>query len=479
MASNPENASGIRDDVTQHFPNEILSEIFWHLTKELSMDPSHRWLAITSVCPKSTLLDVEIGGSFVPEDVARLAELISLHLDHTQSLVMTGIPQKDLPRILSVLNTPAPHINVFAIVYPAGLPPNTQFVRVSSLLSSVAPNLATLHLESVSVPWTISLFSGLSCLEISNEHPTVHPSSETFLAILENCPQLSQLYLHEAGPISTPSEVLNIPPAWRANLPHLISLKLEYRASEYITHILSHISVRGSPSEQLVVTLTTFAHHGWDIADDFSKYLQFLVEKSHPEPPSWRFFRIISTSSHRGLVGMSCSANCPSHHLPKSTTSSPTLDVRDVNAPDVFRPKILILAGWRDLLSSRQWEDSLQEWHERQILKLQNVSKETFFSALTPDIDDDGSTMLHVLCPKLKHICMEHDPSPMGNYEEMGDGWFHSLERYLFRKASVAAPLTLLELINVPLPVPRLESLRCHIVEVQITPGVEEVVLGE
>ncbi|KDQ49491.1 hypothetical protein JAAARDRAFT_42800 [Jaapia argillacea MUCL 33604] len=521
MAStNPENASDIRDDITQQLPNEILSEIFWHLVKELSTDPGRRWLAITSVChrwrdialsspelwstiyiiphslaplspwferAKSTLLDVALGGSFVPDDVTLLADLISSHLNHTQSLVMTGIPHKDLLQILPRLDTPAPHINTLAIVYPAGLPPNAQFVLMPSLFSSVAPNLSTLHLKSVSVPWTLSLFSGLSCLELSNEHPTAHPSSELFLAVLENCPQLSRLHLHESGPISTPPEISNMPPPRRANLPHLTLLKLEYHASEYIAHVLSHISLRGSPSEQLVISLTTFAR-GWDIANDFGKYLQFLAEKNHPEPPSWRSLRLVSVPSRRDLVSVSCSADHLSHRLPRSAASSLTLEVWGVNAPDVFveimtrgipspqRPKIFMLAGWRDLLSSRDWEDSLQEWDELQSILLNDVSEEPFFWALTPDVDDNGFPMVRTLCPKLKYICMEHDLSPTGKCEEVSDGWFSSLESLLLCRGPVTARLPLLELINVSVPAPRLELLRCHVGQLLMTPGVEEVV---
>ncbi|KAI0072643.1 hypothetical protein K474DRAFT_1700840 [Panus rudis PR-1116 ss-1] len=103
--------------------------------------------------------------------------------------------------------------------------------------------LKRLDLEFVTFDWTSPITNNLRVLQLrqhlSNDQ---HPSFDTFLDLLERCPNLEELVLHHAGPHLDTGKETYQPPRRIFHLEKLRHLAIEDKAFD-IAHLLSHLVI--------------------------------------------------------------------------------------------------------------------------------------------------------------------------------------------------------------------------------------------
>lgn len=110
--------------------------------------------------------------------------------------------------------------------------PDTELPRgAESILNSHTPSLRRLNLVEVTLPWTAPLFRGLTHLDVQLE--AQHPKLGHFLDVLDACPDLELLRLHDAHPVSTDEAIPR-----RVALPRLQTIDLSGRHAAYILAFL-------------------------------------------------------------------------------------------------------------------------------------------------------------------------------------------------------------------------------------------------
>ena len=110
--------------------------------------------------------------------------------------------------------------------------PDTELPRgTNSILHSHTPSLRRLNLVGITLPWTAPLFRGLTHLDVQLE--AWHPKLDTFLNVLDACPDLELLRLYEAHPVSSDEAIPR-----RVNLPRLQTIDLQGPSAAYILTFL-------------------------------------------------------------------------------------------------------------------------------------------------------------------------------------------------------------------------------------------------
>ncbi|KAA1469081.1 hypothetical protein DENSPDRAFT_557256 [Dentipellis sp. KUC8613] len=74
--------------------------------------------------------------------------------------------------------------------------------RRTSIVHTTAPALRTLKITQLSLPWTLSMFRGLTALRIDGDECSETPKLSTFCHVLAACPDLESLTLVDTGPFN-------------------------------------------------------------------------------------------------------------------------------------------------------------------------------------------------------------------------------------------------------------------------------------
>lgn len=138
--------------------------------------------------------------------------------------------EKDWPSLETVLEAPAPHMEVLEVVadrsYRVGV----------DLFAGVAPRLEHVRLVGCSVPWTPGALSQLRSLRLSQIYDDP-PSVQQLLDILSVSPEMELVSVEGAFSHDVPEA----PMPSRSILPSLHFLKLHKCDSETLQHLLGHI----------------------------------------------------------------------------------------------------------------------------------------------------------------------------------------------------------------------------------------------
>ncbi|CAL1710424.1 unnamed protein product [Somion occarium] len=189
------------------------------------------------------------------EYAARLADILSDHVEHITSLTLSA----RLPLLSDILTR---------ITFSLGAIQNLSLEAwhyTFSLHDSITPTVFTptitkqldnISLYGVFLPFNSPMFVGLLTLHLGyhNPRPELAPSMDEFLAVLKNCPHLTDLRLCYAGPtVDTLRRGGTTPVVRRLELSCLQTLSLELEARN-IALLLTHLVI----SEHTRVNLTCY-----------------------------------------------------------------------------------------------------------------------------------------------------------------------------------------------------------------------------
>ncbi|KDQ56026.1 hypothetical protein JAAARDRAFT_59474 [Jaapia argillacea MUCL 33604] len=438
--------------LTENLPNEILSDIFWQLTKmppytaERSLSSvllvCRRWNVVAISTPDLwTTLTITSGNALRAEillsrskDVAVdviirevlhwgggivvIVELIRQHLHRIRNLSLFKTPSLLVSRILGRLCVPAPRLELFAIVDP-DYPRNPERLLLpSSFLGEGAPQLKHLILEHSSIFWSSPLFHNLSTLYNTLENIHATPSSDLFLSVLQSCSQLERLHLNASGPILRHDAVLTRSNR-RVRLPALRYLTLSFVTISQITYTLSHIL---SPSISDLHILTT-APDGWDLVNGIMPFLAEMCEASGASASNIEYISFAPTTEGEDMLLV----------LFLSSGGQLTLDVNNISPRKIFTSFASVSgAGWplpkqlivmlprKETLAVSDWSIALRGWTGLESLILvSNCGEEYLVSALgskegstSPSLEE---TYNNFISPSLGVLALKNSAAPDDN----------------------------------------------------------------
>lgn len=139
--------------------------------------------------------------------------------------------------------------------WPAPRPP----IVVDPVVGTEQRPLHSLTLRSAIIPFTSPLFRDLRSLSLfdQNRVDTVPPTLETFLDVLQGCPNLESLVIERAGPRC---QIPHYNPGRFVELPHMRSLTTEKNEAEDIAGLLDHLIL----SPTTILSLSTQVEGGPD-----------------------------------------------------------------------------------------------------------------------------------------------------------------------------------------------------------------------
>ncbi|KAI0831686.1 hypothetical protein BC628DRAFT_1415204 [Trametes gibbosa] len=239
--------------------------------RTLALDAPELWSAVVVINyvgaeifverSKQTLLDV-----YLPRTLRRSYPM----LDHTHGrirslVVKAGDPSTIIRLAKQLARERTPYLETLQLC--ADLPSSLVLDRIPALSyhgqdgagtqPSPMPSLRSLCLWPICFPWTSTIYSNLSVLELEafNMAP---PSEERVLQILQQCPALTtfRLGVREdlAGPRMSPTDS-----AWDAHLPLLSTFRLKQVSTGCAGSLLSHLIL--PPSTTFVLTLDAAPEH--------------------------------------------------------------------------------------------------------------------------------------------------------------------------------------------------------------------------
>ena len=171
-------------------------------------------------------------------------------------------PQR-LTQLQGLFSVPAPSLETFEIdpeepkyrahsLLALHLVEQTQEV-MPQLFAAQAPNLKTLRLMQVSVPWDSSIFGPiLTCLVLGNQPHGVWPTMETWMNVLCRCNNLEELSISNFGIIPVPT----VPDIPMVQLPYLSYMMARGIQHNIITNMISLIKVNNFERIVIVLDLT-------------------------------------------------------------------------------------------------------------------------------------------------------------------------------------------------------------------------------
>ncbi|KDQ54651.1 hypothetical protein JAAARDRAFT_209332 [Jaapia argillacea MUCL 33604] len=451
--------------VVPHLPSELLAEIFWHLTQmppyggERSLAPvmlvCHRWRDIAVSTPDlwSTIKFTSEGATrvetllqrskSVPVDIIvdrtpfpNAIEVLPPRQSRIRNLCLVDTPQSIVRGLLASLNAVgAPNLELLSIIYPDPSGTSLDAGLVPSLFADCVPRIRHLVIDVFSLPWTSSIFRGLTTLHIHREHNDVHPSSDVFLSVLESCPALEHLDLFHAGPIllpptSTPDKATSTFAKRRVSLPRLKCLALEVGDLPQCMYTLSHLTLPSTAG--LVFAIR--APDGWEILDAL-RAVKHVTEQSC----------IALETDMSDVAGISFTPNKTEEAALHTSVmllflSGPFLSLKFTNLSHTsikWFPKfglihselgmplpsrLLVEMNGDDMLTVEEWKEGLRGWPNLDHLVVTDANYGILVEALDPVtscVCEDCSKG-DLICPKLQNFGI-HRTRPQDDATQTAD----------------------------------------------------------
>ncbi|KDQ54649.1 hypothetical protein JAAARDRAFT_71923 [Jaapia argillacea MUCL 33604] len=226
---------------------------------------------------KSVPVDIIVDRTPFPSTI----EVLPPRQSRIRTLCLVDTPQSIVRGLLASLNgVGAPNLELLSIIYPDPSGTSLDAGLVPPLFADCVPRIRHLVVDVFSLPWTSSIFRGLTTLYIHREHNDVHPTSDVFLSVLESCPALEHLDLFHAGPIlpsptSSPDTATSTFAKRRVSLPHLECLVLEVGDLAQCMYTLSHMTLPSSAGLAFAIR----AADGWETLDAL-RAVKHVIEQS-------------------------------------------------------------------------------------------------------------------------------------------------------------------------------------------------------
>ncbi|THH32785.1 hypothetical protein EUX98_g1410 [Antrodiella citrinella] len=182
-------------------PPELLSLIFfWTIT---ATAPKTHWIRIahrTDSAPLRLVYDHDYLEDC--QHSADFAKLIGPYPSRFRTMDIVS-PPAVMKTFATLFDAPQPHLTHLSLASICGW--KSQDDQEPHILpdgfAAQLPPLHYLSLKYATLPsWDLRAFSGLRTLRLSHQHPSLSPSMNAFLDILQGCPMLEELLLHNAGP---------------------------------------------------------------------------------------------------------------------------------------------------------------------------------------------------------------------------------------------------------------------------------------
>lgn len=404
------------------------SQLLWTVVDLSHLSRAAAFLARSGTASVDAYLDNGFygqgGGDTSRVDGWTLWATLSPHAHHISALYIE-VPYNHMVELLDSLDCTFTNLVNLRLLCPIEKMEPRDGIQTVFYNPSGAHTIQELDLYKVFVPWVSPAYDNLRDLDLRYQvsNPSLAPTMDGFLSVLERSPELEYLRLAFAGPMLDPSDITYPKPQRKIELKRLKSVTL-YNNPLDIGHLLAHLDFPATTTLNLHAILSPsnsicdlFPRYGRLSAFDDISHLHLSYTKSYTEcawdendlslhleatskeSPHSRINVDFKWSDDGGNDAWAIGIPQTFRSLPVLFAHSPITHIEVTCSYHAFMP-----SDWRLVLSSFPTLTSLTAQPLSPAYYVPSSSVEDLLEVLTPSLSRNVESDAEIICPQLRRL---------------------------------------------------------------------------